>query len=561
MTSVPVLTGDKLASSSQAGSPTYDESLTGFSAAGDNDNNAESHDLGSNDDGDEDTVHRRRRAEKKGSSFDQRDMFRMGKIQQLRRNFRFVSIFGFTMVLMATWEAQLSANIFGLINGGTGGLIWVYIGTFTGFLAAIASMAEMASMAPTTGGQYHWVSEFAPRRAQKFLSYIVGWLCVLGWQVGNTSIGFLASSQILGLAVLNNPSYTIQRWHQTLLIIAINTFCQIFNSFLASRLPLVEGIVLVLHIFGFFAILIPLWVLGPRGEPRAVFFTFTDGGGWGNVGLSCLVGMLSPVFSFIGPDSATHMSEELRDASRSLPRAMMATALVNGGMGFVMIVTFCMTMGGDIEAILATPTGQPFIQVFYNATKSNAAASVMTGIMIIMAIFGNVTNVATSSRQVWAFARDKGLPFSGVLSYVRPGWDIPLNAVLLSYAIAVLLALINIGSTAAFNIITSLGTGALISSYIVSISCLILKRLRREPLLPARWSLGRYGLPINIFSVLFLTLVFIMSFFPQTRKVTPESMNWNVLVYSAVVTFSIAYFAVRGRFRYVGPVEYVRKED
>lgn len=46
-------------------------------------------------------------SEKKGTEADQRDMTRMGKMQELRRNFRFVTIFGFTMVLMATWEAQL----------------------------------------------------------------------------------------------------------------------------------------------------------------------------------------------------------------------------------------------------------------------------------------------------------------------------------------------------------------------------------------------------------------------------------------------------------------------
>lgn len=83
---------------------------------------------------------------------------------------------------------------------------------------------------------------------------------------------------------------------------------------------------------------------------------------WGNQGLSCLVGMLSPVFSFIGPDSATHMSEELRDASRTLPLAMVWTAIINGAMGFVTIVTFCLIVG-DIPTILSTPTGYPFIQV------------------------------------------------------------------------------------------------------------------------------------------------------------------------------------------------------
>ena len=67
-----------------------------------------------------------------------------------------------------------SVGAFGLINGGTAGMIYSYIFTFVGFMLVIASMAEMASMAPTSGGQYHWVSEFSPRSAQKFLSYMTG---------------------------------------------------------------------------------------------------------------------------------------------------------------------------------------------------------------------------------------------------------------------------------------------------------------------------------------------------------------------------------------------------
>jgi choline transport protein len=44
----------------------------------------------------------------KGTAGDQKDMYRMGKQQELRRNFRFVSIFGYSMVLMATWETVLT---------------------------------------------------------------------------------------------------------------------------------------------------------------------------------------------------------------------------------------------------------------------------------------------------------------------------------------------------------------------------------------------------------------------------------------------------------------------
>jgi amino acid transporter len=53
-------------------------------------------------------------------------------------------------------------------------MFWSYIWTFIGFGFIIASLSEMASMAPTSGGQYHWVSEFASPRHQKFLSYITG---------------------------------------------------------------------------------------------------------------------------------------------------------------------------------------------------------------------------------------------------------------------------------------------------------------------------------------------------------------------------------------------------
>lgn len=240
---------------------------------------------------------------------------------------------------------------------------------------------------------------------------------MLGWQVGTAAIAFLTGQQIEGLIILNNDSYTPHRWHTTLLVIAIVTFSQLFNTFFAHQLPIVEAVILILHIFGFFAILIPLWVMGQRGDAHDVFFTFTDGGGWGSTGLSCLVGLLSPIFSFIGPDSATHMSEELRDASYTLPRAMIITTLVNGAMGFVMLVTFCMTLG-NVDIILSTPTGQPFIQVFYNATGSKSGTSTLTAILITLATFGCVTNIATSSRQVWAFARDQGLPFSRWLAYV-----------------------------------------------------------------------------------------------------------------------------------------------
>jgi amino acid permease len=62
-----------------------------------------------------------------------------------------VSIFGFALIIMGTWEAVLATVAFGLGNGGPGGLIWTFIATYIGFILISMSMAEMASMAPTSG--------------------------------------------------------------------------------------------------------------------------------------------------------------------------------------------------------------------------------------------------------------------------------------------------------------------------------------------------------------------------------------------------------------------------
>lgn len=116
------------------------------------------------------------------------------------------------------------------------------------------------------------------------------------------------------------------------------------------------------------------------------------------------------------------------------------------------------------------------MQVFYNATRSNAGATAMSVFIILMFFFGQLTWVATSSRQLYAFARDRGVPFHGWFATVRPGWDIPLNALLFTFVVTSLLSLINIGSETALNSITGLQTNAMLSSYVCSIGCVIWRR-------------------------------------------------------------------------------------
>ena len=145
---------------------------------------------------------------------------------------------------------------------------------------------------------------------------------MLGWQVNIASGGYLVAVQVQALMILNDPNYVFKRWHGTLLIIAVATLAILFNTFFARKLPLIERLMLVIHVCGFFAILVPLWTLAPEKTPAKIVFTkFDNNGGWPSLGLSCLVGMTGEVFSFIGSDSAVHMGmyfESISSKSRLL---------------------------------------------------------------------------------------------------------------------------------------------------------------------------------------------------------------------------------------------------
>jgi choline transport protein len=246
----------------------------------------------------------------------------------------------------------------------------------------------------------------------------------MGWQVGMTGTAFAVAQQFEGLIALNMPSYVIKGWHGTLLSIAVTLCSILWNTILVRRLPLLEGIGLVFHFFGFIAFLVVLWVMGPRGDTKAVWTQFEDPSGWGSSGLATLVGIFAPILTLGGADLAVHLAEEVKDAAYTAPRAMVATAAVNYSLAFIMTVTVFSTLGDDPMALLATPIGQPWIQSVLNATESKAATNVMVSVVCLLLLFCTVNQVTCSSRQLWSFARDKGLPCSEWLAHV---WSSSLN--------------------------------------------------------------------------------------------------------------------------------------
>ena len=127
-----------------------------------------------------------------------------------------------------------------------------------------------------------------------------GWLNVVGWQALAASGAYLCATIIQGLIVLNNPGYNFQRWHGTLLLWAVICVAVLVNTVISSLLPKIECVILIVHVLGFFAVMIPLVYMAPHGSAEDVFTLFVNGGGWQTTGLSFFVGLYGHVFSFLG---------------------------------------------------------------------------------------------------------------------------------------------------------------------------------------------------------------------------------------------------------------------
>jgi amino acid transporter len=236
---------------------------------------------------------------------------------------------------------------------------------------------------------------------------------------------FVTAQQLQGLIALNIPSYSIEEWHTALFTVAIAVVAIFCNTTLFRLLRAAEFVGLMLHCLGFLAILLVLWVMAPRSDPKTVWTTFQDNSGWGNTGLSTLVGILGPILTLIGSDGPIHLAEELKSASKVLPKPMVSTSVFNYALGFIMTFTIMSTLGDDIDGILASQFGQPWIQVVFNATGSRTVTSILTAVVCIQFLLCSVNAITTSSRQLFAFARDRGLPFSRFLS---PVGSFPLSS-------------------------------------------------------------------------------------------------------------------------------------
>jgi amino acid permease (GABA permease) len=397
----------------------------------------------------------------------------LGHEQQLERNFSFFSMLGLAFSILNSWTALAASLSVGLPSGGPATIIWGLVVAGMGALTLAASNAEFLSSYPSSAGQYHWAAIITPKRWVPIVSWVTGWINVSGWVALSASGGVLGGQLLLGIITMYNPDFAPTQWQFFLVFLLYTIIGFVINLFSGSGLPIITKAALIWSIVGMLATAITVLVCGaPEFQPASfVFGSLINTTGWPD-GVAWLLGLLQGSLALTGFDAVAHMIEEIPNPCVRGPRVMLICVLMGLGTGIMFQICLLFIIR-DVDSVVHASTG-PLIEIYLQASSSKAGTVCLVLFPMVCLVFGTVGIMATSTRMVYAFARDRGLPFSQTFAEVHPRWSIPVNALLLTNAVVVMFGLIYLGSTSALNAILSAAVVALSVSYAVApaINCI-----------------------------------------------------------------------------------------
>lgn len=138
-----------------------------------------------------------------------------------------------------------------------------------------------------------------------------GWITTFAWICNVAGAMSVLSNTVSGLIIFNNPTYTPQRWHVTVLLIGFTLTLTVINFGLRRILNPLENIGGALHILLFIVVIAVLTSMSTYSSTEFVFRTLTRNSGWDNPGIAWSIGLLTTAFPISSFDSVLHMGKHL----------------------------------------------------------------------------------------------------------------------------------------------------------------------------------------------------------------------------------------------------------
>jgi amino acid transporter len=413
---------------------------------------------------------------------DAKSLSRFGYAQELLRAMGGFSSFALSFSIISVLTGIVTTYDVAIQNGGPAGLGigWPVVCAGT-FLVALA-MAELASAFPTAGAMYHWAAILGGPGLGWFTSMmnLVGQLAIVAAidlgcaeQTG-AAIGLPATCIVPTFAlilatqgVINFVSVRLVAW---------------LNDFSAA-----------VHVVG---VVVLVLLLAGVGHARPFAFAMQTGfttRADGNYALGFASSLLLGMWTFTGFDASAHVSEETHDPQRRAPWGIVSAVGISAVAGYALVVAITLA----IRDLAATASDAHPALFVLRAALGEAWGRAAMGLAIVAMWFCGLSAITSTSRTLYAFARDSSLPGAKALASVSVRLKTPHVAIVASAGVALALGIASSQLTEnQFLAVASLATTALYVSYALPIALGAVARHRGKWHRRGPWNLGRASAPI-----------------------------------------------------------------
>jgi choline transport protein len=288
----------------------------------------------------------------------------------VRRNIGRLAMVCLSFNICNSWTAIASTLAIAISAGGTFTVIYGIIIVSVVYAAMAISLAELASIYPTAGGQYHFTSIIAPKRLSRILSYCCGAAAAYSWVFLSAAVTILAAQVLLAFPEYYVEGYEPQAWQYFLVFQAVNVVIMMYNIFLLKRASwtheigcryttllacvslLILLITVALTLLTFIVVCITCLARSTKQSSTFVWNNFQNNTGW-PAGVTFLTGLVTPAAMYLGLDGALHLADECIHPETAVPRALLSTTAIGFCTGLVFSIAMCYSIT-DLDSLFNT---------------------------------------------------------------------------------------------------------------------------------------------------------------------------------------------------------------
>lgn len=380
---------------------------------------------------------------------------RLGYAQELLRRMGGFSSFAVSFSIISVLTGCITAYSDAIGPGGPAaiGIGWPVVSL--GTMCVALAMAELASAFPTAGALYHWSSILG--------NAATGWMTAAMNIVGQiavvAAIDFGCASE---LAATLGLSSSAAFWFLAIILASQ----ALINAWSVRLVAWLNDFSATVHVLGVLVLVVVLLAYGKSQPVRFLFDTGMTTRADGNTTLGFMNGLVLSMFTFTGYDASAHLAEETHDPARRTPWGILMSVLVSAVAGYLLLVAITLA----VKDLSVAGKSHAALVIMQNALGSGFGRLGM-GLALVAMWFCGLSSVTSASRTLYAFSRDRGLPFHRAICKVGAKTKTPTVAIAVATTAPFLLVLSTapFAEGAVFDAMAKMATMGLYVSYVAPV--------------------------------------------------------------------------------------------